>query len=113
MSMFRSVERLNRPQTMALTSGLANLVMSLLHIFPVTPVEHTAQLVTGLCGIVLAWRADRARLFGLAVILGYGAVYLWHSKSGGLFGYWWPLRMVVTGAVITFVPTSGRFASKR
>lgn len=113
MSMLRSVERLNRPQTMALTSGLANLAMSLLHIFPLTPAEHTAQLVTGLCGIALAWRADRARLFGLAVILGYGAVYLAHSKTGGLIGSWWPLRMVVTGAVITFMPASGQFASKR
>jgi hypothetical protein len=99
---------------MTLMSGLINLALGALNIFPLSPTEHIAQWATGLGGIALAWSPARARLFGIAVLLGFGALFLWQVKeSNGWFVGWWPLRMTLTGGAITFMPSSGTSSGRR
>ena len=92
-----------RPQVMAFTSGLINLALGLLNVFPLSPMEHIAQVATGLGGIVLAWQPSRAKLFGIGVLVGFGLLFLWQVKqSPSWFAGWWPLRMTLTGGAIAF-----------
>ena len=103
-----------KPQLMTLFSGLINLLLGVLNVFPLSPAEHLAQVATGVGGIVLAWEPARAKLFGIAVLLGFGLLFLWQVKeSTGWFAGWWPLRMTLTGGAITFMPAGGTFPGKR
>ena len=103
-----------RPQVMAFTSGMINLALGLLNVFPLSPAEHVVQVATGIGGIVLAWQPNRAKLFGIAVLLGFGLLFLWQVReSAAWFAGWWPLRMTLTGGVITFMPAGGTFPGRR
>ena len=99
---------------MTLTSGVLNLAFGVTNLLPLTPREHIAQVCVGVVGILLAWRPAHARIFGIALLLGFGALFLIQTKAAaGWFGGWWPLRMTCTGAAITFIPANGTWPSKR
>src|SRR5437764_15043991 len=92
---------LSRSQKITFTVGALNLAAAALHILPLSPVQHWAQLVTGVAGLLLAGRADRARLFGVLLMVCYGGVLVWDLATAAQFGAWLPARMVVSGLVIS------------
>ena len=87
-------------QKITLTVGALNLAAAALHLLPLSPVQHWAQLITGVVGLLLAGRADRARLFGLLLVVGYGTMLALDLAAAGSFDAWLPVRMVVSGLVI-------------
>lgn len=97
-----------RAQALTLGTGVVNAALAVTQILPLSPAQHWAQMITGLVAMLLAWRPDAARLFGLVLVVGYGGFLVWHVKVTGQFGGWLPLRMVISGTVITVVARRSR-----
>lgn len=91
---------LTKPQKLTLTVGALNLAAAALHLLPLSPLQHWAQLVTGVIGLLLARTPRRARLFGLLLVLCYGPVLAWSLSTAAGFDLWLPARMVLSGVVI-------------
>jgi hypothetical protein len=104
--------RLAAPQKVALGVGVLNLAAAALHVLPLSPVQHWAQLATGAAGLLLARSPGRARLFGMLLVAGYGAMLAWDLSAGTSFGAWLPVRMIASGIAIEVaaVRTGGRSA---
>jgi hypothetical protein len=92
-----------KPQKIAFAVGAFNFGAAVLHILPLSPVQHWAQLVTGVVGLLLAGREDRARLFGLLLIVCYGGMLAWDLAAVRQFDVFLPVRMIVSGIVIEVV----------
>jgi hypothetical protein len=88
------------PQKITFAVGALNLAAAALHILPLSPAQHWAQLVTGVAGLLLASSRDRARLFALLLVICYGAMLAWDLATAAGLGAWLPARMIVSGVVI-------------
>ncbi|WP_199429897.1 hypothetical protein [Qaidamihabitans albus] len=98
----------SRTQALALVVGAANLALGVMQVFPGSAAQHCLQALVGALGIVLARRHWTARMFGMILLFGFGGALVWHLRHAGELGSWLPLRMAVSGIVITLVPASGR-----
>ncbi|MFC0437654.1 DUF4383 domain-containing protein [Kutzneria buriramensis] len=99
-------------QKVTLVVGVLNLAAAALHVLPLSPVQHWAQLATGAAGLLMARSPDRARLFGMLLVVGYGAMLAWDLETATSFGAWLPVRMIASGVAIEVaaVRTGGRSA---
>jgi hypothetical protein len=62
----------SRAQFLALVVGLLQIIFSSLPILPMDMGHKALHIGTGLAGVVLAWRHEYARLYGIALLLLYG-----------------------------------------
>jgi hypothetical protein len=101
------------PQQVAVAVGVLNLAAAALHVLPLSPVQHWAQMATGAAGLLLARSPGRARLFGMLLVAGYGAMLAWDLGTATSFGAWLPARMIASGIAIEVaaVRTGGRSAA--
>ncbi|GAA3431725.1 hypothetical protein [Kutzneria kofuensis] len=51
---------LAKPQKITFAVGALNVAAAALHVFPLSPAQHWAQLLTGVAGLLLAGSVDRA-----------------------------------------------------
>ncbi|MBB5960225.1 hypothetical protein FHS29_006848 [Saccharothrix tamanrassetensis] len=106
--------RLSRAQLLALIVGTLQIVVGMVPVFPLPPGHQTLHVCTGLAGLVLAWKHEHARLYGIALLLLYGKLLITDmDTSGG----WLQLptletvaygRTALAGLVIAFVPAFSR-----
>ncbi|MFD5829648.1 hypothetical protein [Lentzea sp. NPDC060358] len=64
--------RFTRPQVLTLTAGVLQLAFGWLDLFGLDPDYHVVQIGVGVLGVVMAWRLDTARMYGLLLLLGFG-----------------------------------------
>ncbi|WP_433271945.1 hypothetical protein ACQPZF_14595 [Actinosynnema sp. CS-041913] len=106
--------RLSRAQLLALIVGALQVVVALVPVLPLSPGNQTLHVCTGLVGLVLAWKHEYARLYGIALLLVYGKLLITDvdSSTGWLqlptletvaYG-----RTALAGLVIALVPAFGR-----
>ncbi|WP_127131037.1 DUF4383 domain-containing protein [Georgenia sp. SYP-B2076] len=91
---------------------------SLLLGFGINPVHNVLHVVVGLLGLLLWARSGSARLFGLILLVGYGAVYLYGrlALDGRMPNYlslnaadnWLHLGAAAVGLVIMLWPARRR-----
>ncbi|WP_309117098.1 hypothetical protein [Saccharothrix sp.] len=67
---------LTRAQLLALVVGSLQLVFALVPVLPMSPANQALHVCTGLVGLALAWKHQYARLYGIALLLVYGKLYL-------------------------------------
>jgi len=106
--------RVSRAQLLALVVGTLQVLAALVPVLPLSQAHHTLHLCTGLAGVVLAWKHEHARLYGVALLLLYGKL-LFDDMNASTTWLQLPTldtvaygRSAVAGLVITFVPASGR-----
>ncbi|MEU7480794.1 hypothetical protein AB0A63_32800 [Lentzea sp. NPDC042327] len=64
--------RFTRPQALTLTAGVFQLVFGWLDLFGLDPNYHVLQIGVGALGVVMAWRLDLARMYGLLLLVSFG-----------------------------------------
>ncbi|MEU7526315.1 hypothetical protein AB0A74_11305 [Saccharothrix sp. NPDC042600] len=67
---------MTRAQLLALVVGSLQLVFALVPVLPMSAGHQALHVCTGLVGIALAWKHQYARLYGVALLLVYGKLYL-------------------------------------
>ena len=63
-----------RPQALTLTAGLLQLAFGWFDLFGLDPNYHVIQIGVGVLGVVMAWRLDHARMYGLLLLLSFGTL---------------------------------------
>ncbi|RKT54056.1 hypothetical protein [Saccharothrix australiensis] len=106
--------RPSRAQLLALLVGLFQIAFALLPVLPLAEGHHALHICTGLAGVVLAWRHEHARLYGVALLLVYGKL-LFDDMNASTTWLQLPTldtvaygRSAVAGLVIVLVPAFGR-----
>ncbi|HEX7307526.1 hypothetical protein [Lentzea sp.] len=99
MALLSDQFRFTRPQVLTLTAGVLQLAFGWLDLFRLDPNYHIIQIGVGVMGIVMAWRPDTARMYGLVLLLGFGisAFSLDDVTPEGFL----QIRTAVIGLVIT------------
>lgn len=95
-----------RPQALTLTAGVLQLAFGWLDPFGLNPDYRVVQLGVGVMGIVMAWRLDTARMYGLVLLFGFGilAFSLDDITTEGFLG----VRTALIGLVITLARPAKR-----
>ncbi|MEU6154687.1 hypothetical protein ABZ816_32325 [Actinosynnema sp. NPDC047251] len=106
--------RLSRAQLLALVVGSLQIVVAVVPVLPLGAADQTLHVCTGLIGLLLAWKHEYARLYGIALLLVYGKLLVTDMASST---QWLQLptletvaygRATLAGLVITFVPAFTR-----
>ncbi len=63
---------LSRAQVLTLVVGTLQIAVALVPVFPLGPADQALHLCTGLVGVLLAWKHEYARMYGIALLLVYG-----------------------------------------
>ena len=63
-----------RPQILTLSAGLLQLAFGWFDVFGLAPDYHVIQVGVGVLGIAMAWRHDLARMYGVLLLLSFGAL---------------------------------------
>ncbi|SES11166.1 hypothetical protein SAMN05216188_12249 [Lentzea xinjiangensis] len=88
-----------RPQFLTLTVGVVQLAFGWFDVFGLDPHYHVVQIGVGALGVLMAWRLDHARMYGLLLLICFGTVVcsLNDMTTEAFLG----VRMAVMGLVIT------------
>ncbi|SDG24569.1 hypothetical protein SAMN05216553_106366 [Lentzea fradiae] len=65
-----------RPQVLTLSAGSLQLLFGWLDLFGLDPNYHVIQIGVGVLGLVMAWRLQHARVYGLLLLVGFGMLAL-------------------------------------
>lgn len=105
---------LSRAQLLALVVGSLQIVVALLPVLPLSPGDQAMHVCTGLVGVLLAWKHEWARLYGIALLLVYGRLLVGDMAAST---QWLQLptletvaygRAALAGLVIAIVPAAAR-----
>jgi hypothetical protein len=106
MALLSDQFRFTRPQALTLAAGVLQLAFGWLDLFKLDPSYRVVQLAVGVMGIVMAWRLDAARLYGLVLLLGFGVLALrLHELTPESF---LQVRTALIGLVITLARPAKR-----
>ncbi|MFD4639659.1 hypothetical protein ACFWN2_20260 [Lentzea sp. NPDC058436] len=72
MALLNDQFEFTRPQVLTLAAGVMQLAFGWFDLFGLNPNYRVIQLGVGVMGIVMAWRLDTARMYGLVLLLGFG-----------------------------------------
>ncbi|GAB2858102.1 hypothetical protein [Lentzea nigeriaca] len=72
MALLSDELQFTRPQILTLSAGLLQLAFGWFDVFGLDPDYHVIQLGVGVLGVVMAWRHDLARMYGLLLLISFG-----------------------------------------
>lgn len=104
----------SRAQFLALLVGLVQIVLASIPFLPMGEgAAHTLYVCTGLAGVVLSWRHNHARCYGVLLLLLYGQLFINDADDTTVLGLptWETLaygRAAVAGVVIALIPAFKR-----
>jgi hypothetical protein len=104
----------SRAQLLALLVGLLQIVFASIPFLPMGEgAVHTLYVCTGLAGVLLAWRHQHARCYGVLLLLLYGQLFITDAEDTAVLGLptWETLaygRAALAGVVIALVPAFKR-----
>lgn len=106
--------RFSRAQLLALVVGVLQIVSASVPFLPMGQgLNHTLYTLTGVAGLLLAWRHHHARWYGVGLLLLYGQLFITDADDTGPLGL--PTletlaygRAAVAGLVIVLIPAFKR-----
>jgi hypothetical protein len=104
----------SRAQLLALVVGVLQIVVASVPFLPTAEGSgHYLYIATGVAGVLLAWRHRHARLYGIALLLLYGQLFITYAEDTGTMGLptWETLaygRSALAGVVIAVIPAFKR-----
>ena len=109
MALLSDELQFTRPQILTLTAGLAQLAFGWFDVFGLDPDYHVIQLGVGALGVVMAWRHDLARMYGVLLLLSFGMLAF--TLDDVTTESFLEVRTALVGLVITLA-RPGRAAGK-